>query len=407
MSFRQLPGRLLPALDEWVFNRDRDRIVRDLLSDPRYAAAAVTAEMPAQSHVVVVPQASGSDARWQLAQGTFMFEIAQTAREYLGEKRVSVFEVRPEEQPQAWHPRLITFLAQAGATHLVAQIEADPYRTAERWTWDAFWTQAAQAWAGVLLGVTYDSSWRWLAAQSRRLARIDERFVLIDICMPMDGVLVAARPEVGPVNMPVSRLSLEFIEKVTARTPRDIDVSFIGALYPDRITALHALADLGIDVVVNPHHRAPANLAGEVRHSATYTDYMRALARSRITLNFSKASAGPFQQLKTRILEATLMGAVVVTDDRDRTERFWMKGKEFERFDSLEELGATIRRLLNDTAELQVMSSQARARALDLHSSGLWRSVDRTLDQRGLPLVGGRASTSTRASSAYTPQNEG
>jgi len=387
MSLRQLPGRVFPALDEWVFNRDRDRIVRDLVRDAGYELAAATSELSPRTHVVVVPQASASDARWQPAQGSFMFEIAQSAREYLGVDRVSVFEVYPEEQPVVWHRRLVTYLADTYATHLVAQIEADPYRTAERWTWDAFWSQSAQVWPGVLLGVTFDSSWRWLAAQSRRLARMSCRFVLIDICMPMDGRLVATRPEVGPVNMPVSRLSLHVIEEATRETPRDIDISFIGALYPDRIAALRALDELGIDVAVNPHLAELGQRADEARHQASYTDYMRALARSRLTLNFSRSSAGPYQQLKTRILEAALMGAVVVTDDRDRTERFWIKGTEFERFDNFAQLGTTVRHLLNNPDEIQRMSSLAQARALDLHSSGFWRSVNQTLDRRGLPLA--------------------
>ena len=126
--------------------------------------------------------------------------------------------------------RLIDEVLSSGATHVLAQIEADPYRTAQRWTWDVLWSQLHPRWDGALLGLTFDSSWRWLAAQSRRLARMSDQFLLVDICMPMDGVLVRGRPEVGPVNMPVSYESLARIDEHVAGLPRDVPVSFIGSL---------------------------------------------------------------------------------------------------------------------------------------------------------------------------------
>jgi len=384
MGLRKLPGRVIPRLDEWVFNRDRDRVVADLLRDRRYRDVPGRVAQPTCPHLVVVPQAWGSGERWQPAQGTFLFEITQSAREILGAARVSVFEVLPDEQPADWHTRLLTYLIDEGATHLVAQIEADPHRTAERWTWDAFWTASSDRWLGVLLGVTFDSSWRWLAAQSRRLARISDRFMLIDICMPMDGQLVRGRREVGPVNMPVSQRSLDCILDQVSGTSRDIDVSFIGALYPDRVAALEVLADRGLSIAVNPHLPSPNPLREGVRHEASYIDYMRALARSRITVNFSRSNAGPFQQLKTRVLEAALMGAVIVTDDRDRTSRFWSPSSEFAQFRGLDDLGEVVMGLLEDKAALQAMSTAAQNRALTLHTAGLWAEVDRMLGERRL-----------------------
>ena len=81
------------------------------------------------------------------------------------------------------------------------------------------------------------------------------------------------------------------------------------------------------------------------------------------------------------------MGAVVVTDDRDRTERFWSTD-EFVQFTSVDDLGTLASELLDDPTRLERMSGAAQSRALALHSTGLWRAIDRTLTQRGLPPVG-------------------
>ena len=108
------------------------------------------------------------------------------------------------------------------------------------WHWDIAWAELLRSWDGVLLGVMFDSAYYWINAQSRRLARMSPRFMVVDICMPMDGSMLRGRPEVGPVNMPMSTVSLDLVRQRCSGVEKQWDVSFIGVLYPHRVDALES-----------------------------------------------------------------------------------------------------------------------------------------------------------------------
>ncbi len=343
------------------------------------------AEAPA--HVVIVPMDGPDVPTWRPAGGNFFYEIAQAAREVPGAARVSVFAVEPGEPAEQWHARLVDYLVDSRATHVLAQVESDPNNPGS-WTWDQFWARLMPAWDGIFLGVMFDSAYRWLTAYSRRLARSSERFVLVDICMPMDGSLVRGRPEVGPVNMPVSLESLAVIDDYTTGMDKAFDVSFIGALYPYRVEMIEALQARGVSVAVNPHR---ADIAGDFASSRanqpSYLDYMAGLARSHMTINFSLSSAGNVQQFKTRVLEASLVGCLVLTDDVDRTERFFRRGDEYGFFADPRDVPALVESYLADPRRLAAAQIAARGTARELTVSSFWSGIDEVLRRRGLASV--------------------
>jgi hypothetical protein len=220
------------------------------------------------------------------------------------------------------------------------------------------------------------------------LAKMSDRFMLVDICMPMNGQLVKGRPEVGPVNMPVSTQALDIIDRAANGLPKIHDVTFIGALYPYRVALIENLESAGLRVSVNPHRiDAPHDLIGSRANQPTYIDYMVALAQSHMTINFSQSSAGPYQQLKTRVLEASAMGCLVLTDDVDRTERYWVKGVEFDHFSSPEELPSIVASWLADPERLAAGQSAAKERARRINASSFWGGIDDGLIRRGLPVI--------------------
>lgn len=390
----RLAARVNPNVDEGMWNRSRNREMRTLV-DATLAAGPLPVARLARGrtpHVVVIPMDGPERDTYRPAGGNFFFEIAQAAREYAGAEKVSVFCVEPGEAPASWHRRLAAFLGEVGATHLIAQVEKDPAGNPE-WTWDALWAELLPVWDGVFLGTMFDSSYRWLTIPVRRLARMSDRFMLVDICMPMDGQLVKGRPEVGPVNMPVSTQALDIIDETAAGLPKIHDVTFIGALYPYRVALIESLEAAGLRVSVNPHRiDAPHDLEGSRANQPTYVDYMVALAQSHMTINFSQSSAGPYQQLKTRVLEASAMGCLVLTDDVDRTERFWVKGVEFDHFATPDELPALVASWLSDPGRLAAGQAAAKARARSMNSSAFWGGIDTGLARRGLPTIGAAAS---------------
>jgi len=337
------------------------------------------------SHVVVVPQ-EGADFE-SFAPGTrnFYYEAAQTLREILGTESVSVFHVSPGERPEDWHHRLIEFVGSVSATHLLGHVESDPGQIDASWTWDVLWSTLSAQWDGVLLGVMFDSSYKWLAAQSKLLARISNRFVLVDICMPMDGRMVRGRSEVGPVNMPISRESLTLLDQRLVGVVPQFDVSFIGAMYPYRVELIKELCNQGVSVAVNPHRTDVAeDFESSRADQPSWLDYMAGLASSRMTLNFSQSSAGRYYQLKTRVLEAGLAGTLLLTDDQDRTSRFFVTGQEYEYFSDIKALPSMIVGFLSDQERLSQVSEAGSLRARELAPESFWSEINGGLSRRKL-----------------------
>ena len=318
---RAMPGRLFPGLDEWLWNRQRDRWCRAQGQSTEYLAA-LRKERVDPSHlpvrVVVVPMDGPDVPTWQAAGGNHFYEIWQSARELFGPENVELFSVSSHESPREWHGRLIDFLQDVGATHLVFQVEHDPNQP-EAYTWDLFLASVTPRWNGVLLGVIYDSAFEWITIAARRLARLNDHFVLVDICQPMD-------------------VTRDFVESRT--------------------------------------------------NQPTYLHYMAGLYRSRMTINLSASSSGNGQQLKTRVLEACLVGTVVLTDDSDRTERFWKADRDFIHFDSIDVLAASVVDLERNPERREDIARHARARARELNVMGFWGGIDQGLKARSLqPLI--------------------
>ena len=339
-------------------------------------------------HVVLAPSEGPSFAEFRPGAGNFHFEIVQSLREMLGPESVTVLDVRPGEAASEWHARLIDLVTRTQATHVLCHAEADPASAGQAWSWDVPWTALSRHWDGVMLGVMFDSAYEWILAKGRLLASISPRFMVVDLCMPMDGALVRGRPEVGPVNMPISLATIQLIDERTASIEPTHDVSFIGALYPYRVEIIDRLRAAGVRVAVNPHRSDEAtDFASSRRDLPGYLDYMAGLRSSRMTINFSQSSAGPVQQLKTRCIEATLVGTLLLTDDVDRTEHFWIPGEEYMHFSAPEDLPQLVQSLAADPRRVDQMARAAQQRARRLAPTGFWEGVDAGLRRRGLPPV--------------------
>lgn len=393
-SIGALAAKVAPNLDERAFNRARDRIVTEARAEADYPSRLAglpwgVASPDVKSHIVIVPMEGPSDPSWRPAGGNFFYEISQSAREYAPEAVVTVFEVLPHESPADWHVRLIRFLVSSGATHLMAQIETDPGRVGSS-SWDILWSELAPRWNGVFLGVMFDSGFRTITLGARRLARTSDRFVVVDICVPMDGSMVRGRSEVGPVSMPISNQTFDELDRQIGVVEQVYDVSFIGALYPYRVEMIESLRSAGIAVAVNPHRPdATSDLASSRANQPTYVDYMRGLAQSRMTINFAMASSLAGYQLKTRILEATGVGTLVLTDDVDRSSRFWGPGEGVAYFTSPQEIAPIVESYLAAPSRLAAEQAAGRNRARAINVSSFWGGIDEGLDLRSLPRVKG------------------
>lgn len=388
-SLAAVAGRLFPGLEERAYRRTRNLEIAALTETGAYADRLRGLGKPRNprnlsTHVVIIPMHGENHATWKPAGGNFFYEIAQSCREYLGTDKVSVFEVRPGEDPADWHERLIRFVIENDATHVMGQIETDPNPPNDQ-TWDVLWEQLSARWDGVFLGVMFDSAFRIITLIARRIAAVNDRFVVVDICMPMDGSMKRGRPEVGPVNMPISNETLAVLDAEIGSPDQIHDVSFIGALYPYRVELIETLRSHGVDVVVNPHRPDETiDFLQSRTNQPTYVDYMRGLACSKMTINFSISSSLNGQQLKTRVLEASSMGCLVLTDDVDRSDRFWVPGEEVGFFTEPSEVPAIVESYLADPERLARVQAAGKARARSINVTSFWGGIDAGLARRGL-----------------------
>ncbi len=339
-------------------------------------------------HVVVVPQSGPHADNYRHGQWNIYFEAISALQDLTEPAMVSVLDVQPDESSEVWILRLMELVRETNATHILTHIEMDPGNQTENWTWDQAFTRLVDSgWDGILLGVNFDSAYKWIRARSRRLARISPQFVSVDICMPMDGQLVRKRSEVGPVNMPVSAGTLKLVDEALVGVEKVHDVSFIGSLYPYRVELIDDLRARGIDVAVNPHRSdETTDFESSRANQPEWVDYMRGLASSHMTINFSRSSAGPFEQLKTRVIEAGIAGTYLLTDDKDRT-RLFFPSDQFSTFDSVEDLPDLIESLLKDRADLDARAGRAQIRARELAVTNFWEGIDQGLQARGLPRI--------------------
>ncbi len=374
-------SKVYPTWDERPWNSLRDTELNRVGLERRPEKSVV--EHVGDSHVVVIPIEGPSMNVFEPGRANIYYEAFATAVERYGTDNVSLFDVAPGEDSVVWQGRLRDYLGDVHASHVLFHCESDPGGAADDWNWDAMIARTQDSFNGVYVGGMFDSSHKWISAKSRRLARMTPRFMVVDICVPHDGTMVRGRAEVGPVNMPMSSASLELLHSRIDSLPKTHDVSFIGALYPYRVALIEMLRAEGLNVAVNPHRaEATKNLLESRADQPGWLDYMAGLAQSKMTINFSQSSAGPFQQLKTRVLEATLAGTYLLTDDRDRTREFFEPGVEFGFFPTTEDLPKLAPDFIRAAETFDWRSVQEKAEYLG--RTDYWSGIESGLAVRGL-----------------------
>ncbi len=383
----QLGSRVIPDLDERVFNRDRNRLYPQSRPPRRIATTSTFASR--EPHVVIAPSEGPWSPQWGPAQGNYYYEVYRTAVETFGEDAVTVLDLDSFTM-NVWAGVLTDLVHDTRATHLVSHLERDPGESGG-WTWDDAWARLSRSWDGTFVGVTFDSGFPLLEMKARRLARISPSFVCLDICVPMDNRLVPGRPEVGPVPLVESQQTQDLLFEHINRVGKTTDISFIGALYPYRVELIDALRATGVSVAVNPHREdITHDFESSRRDQPGWLDYMAGLAGSQMTINFSLASSGQHEQLKWRVIEATLAGTLLLTDDRIRTAEFFTLGEEFDCFTGPQDLADVVAKWLDRPGELADAQRRAQARGSELARSEFWNRVGQTLQARSLPELPAR-----------------
>jgi hypothetical protein len=154
--------------------------------------------------------------------------------------------------------------------------------------------------------------------------------------------------------------------------PRDIGVSFVGGIGPSHKSAISLLEHLahhtsirifgyGIDSI-------PADSPIVERHEGEVwgLEMYRLLARSRITINRHIGIAENYAN-NMRLYEATGMGALLLTEEKDNLRDIFEPGREVETYSDPDQLVEKINTLLRSN-RLQEIAAAGQARTLREHS---------------------------------------
>ncbi|WP_353485282.1 glycosyltransferase [Haliscomenobacter sp.] len=383
--------KIFPTLHYQVWNRQRDKIVKSQLpSLAEFAAPLTIASQDSQRdlHVIVIPHYGPDAPTWHVAGQNHFFEIYQSLQEILGPERVTLLATDKSDPNFDYHARLMQLIIDTKATHVVGQIESDPNK-ADTWSWDVPMTMLANNWGGVFIGVMWDWAYPWLSVRAKRLAGINSRLLVAELCQPISGLTVKGRIEAGPMTMPLSRATTSAILDRVAGAEKIYDLTFIGALYDYRVQLIDQLRADGVNVAVNPHRPDVTTDYHESRsNQPSYLDYMYGLAQSQMTINFSQAAGGPGEQYKIRLQEAALAQCLCLTDDRNRTRHFFAPD-QFGFFDELSNLEHVVKDALSNPVELKQRQIAAQARALKLAETDFWGRIEEALSARGLRSLTG------------------
>lgn len=348
---------------------------------PMRGSGATSSTTPG-SLLLVVPSVDHEEIPWGPGQGNYSFELYETACAYLGADRVHTIRIATSEETENAHDRILTFTDEHRASHVLSRIDIEP-NAGPHWSWDRFVKKVRARTNLIYLPLTYDSAYPYVSMHLDRITRLYSLAVPIVLDRPIQGVIRPRRPAAGPLFLPLSDASMTAINQALVGIEPTLDVTFIGNVggYPYRAQLLEELDRSGIRVDVNPHGRSEGQLS-------SFVNYAAALRRSRITLNFTRCNGVPVTQLKTRMLEAPLFGAVVAADSSLYARDFFSLGEEFIAYVSPDDLKRQIEPLLSDHGRLHEMQRKAKSRADKLRLRNFWESADQAMVERGLqPLL--------------------
>lgn len=149
---------------------------------------------------------------------------------------------------------------------------------------------------------------------------------------------------------------------------RDVSVSFSGqtsSYRADRAAIVEALRGANRAVV-----QASDSRAGQ----GSYTDYIRLLNRSRMAVNIS--ASVDRDQLKARVIEILLSGAMLLESRNVQTASYFSEGQDYVAYESAEDLLEKVCYFEQRPAEREAIARAGREKARNLYSGGaFWRRV--------------------------------
>lgn len=239
--------------------------------------------------------------------GNLFFEIFQSAKERYGDSEVFAFGTSALDNNLT---EFLDFLEQRKITHIVMSPESP--ELPEEFALPAIINQICGSksvtfWFFLLDSVHWDHMFKL-----NHISRFIGDFVALGIDKPLNSRLKRKSASAMQQCLPISKKTISLLPAYPKKVHETQDITFIGGIYKYRKKILESIPQAVVSI--NPHRPN-----GE---AADYIDYMQALRDSRLTINFARASSYPEPQLKSRVLEAGVMGCPVISDDKGLAASF-------------------------------------------------------------------------------------
>lgn len=303
-------AKLLRTYDlyaKWRFNSNLDKLEGSpeiQFERYRYRRIGVGWE----SLMIVVPSAYKTN--WEPAKGNFYFELFQSAKEKYPDK--SIFFHIIKKGNYEWKSDLNALLARMQPDVILMSPEIDPNETGE-WTISQFVGDLNAVWNGRIVYLMFDSIYPLHMWRVERLARLRKDCTIVAIDRKLKRSRRLDTKLVGPYLLPISIMSLTLLreqiaEKITSENLTQIEVSFVGKIYPYREQRLNAIRKNIPSLEINPQYK--------MNDPSSYLSYITAIKLSKYSINLSQAGGIRKKQLKSRVLECLLFDSILVSDER-------------------------------------------------------------------------------------------
>jgi hypothetical protein len=260
---------------------------------------------------------------WEPGQGNFFYEIYQSAREKYPNMVIGTFEVNANERD--WKTRLKSKMIREDPDCILIYSETDPDESGN-WTWSEFFLAIKEQWSGKSVLIMFDSVYAIHRWRTSRIARITGNATIVAIDRRIRAKQKKNIRNIGPIFLPISLKSINLLEKqILAKVKNEhlseVDISFIGKMYPYRKSVFDELEQRKVAVVLNPQKN--------YLEPDSYLSYVTALHLSKFTINLSRAGGVKVKQLKCRVLETAIFGNALITDERKLGGRFFTRDLDF------------------------------------------------------------------------------
>jgi hypothetical protein len=261
--------------------------------------------------LIVIPPIEDMMAAFGPGTGNYHYEILRSAQDRYGADNVESHFISTGTPWEQECEEIATEITVKNFSHTLFYIESYE-RKSNLWRWDILASELAKGKSGITaIGFLTDGTYELHQLQCSRFHEVysNSIFVQIDVA-PTDKYLKKGRL-FGPTFLPISQESIKLIRDYLSKSKATerFELSFIGKIYGYRKKIIGELTKSGMNVFVNPHRATNSD------SQPGYLEYMDALRRSRFTINFARANGTSQMQLKSRMLESALVGAVPLTDD--------------------------------------------------------------------------------------------